>query len=98
VAWRSWTGLGAGKNSLYHSLQTVLGDEVESALGQQKRKRQAHKDKTMELLSTLCAILLSAMVVGLWGCEPAKRLFVASNFLFFNDDDDVQRECQTQID
>ena len=43
LLWPDALGLAleAGENSLYRSLQAVLGDEVESALGQRKRKRQA---------------------------------------------------------
>ena len=49
LLWPDALGLAleAGEDSLYRSLQAVLGDEVESALGQRKRKRQAHKDKTL---------------------------------------------------
>jgi len=48
LLWPDALGLAleAGEDTLYRSLQAVLGNEVESALGHRKRKRQAHKDKT----------------------------------------------------
>ena len=47
LLWPDTLGLAleAGEDSLYRSLQAVLGDEVESALG--RRKRQADKDKKL---------------------------------------------------
>ena len=47
LLWPDALGLAleAGEDSLYRSLQAVLGDEVESALGQRKRKRQVDEDK-----------------------------------------------------
>ena len=68
LLWPEALGLAleAGEDSLYRSLQAVLGDEVESALGQRKRKRQANKDKrNCSLLPSLCAMLLSAAAANL---------------------------------
>jgi len=36
--------LEAGEETLYCSLQAVLGNEMESAVGQRKRKRQADEE------------------------------------------------------